>query len=345
MSRKDKTREVTESILRMLLDGDYSPGQMIPAEREMARRSGISRVTVRRAYAELQASGILERRQGHGTRISTAMHGHTGRIQRVALVASEIGPFGVAFMRALETEVAGIDALLIVKTALNWLDQQEEAIIGLASRGIRNIVIWPGGDVRSLEMFERLRIIGTNMVFFDRVRPGKVADFVGLDNGDAVRQLLKHACAEGCKALCFLGHQGSVGDSERERQNSFKRWCSRNGVPNAVFQAKWGGNLSEAFLDVRRYIAERGCRTGLVCVNDPLAMAATTAIGARMPVYGIDGRAEAVAMGVTTIRQPLERMARMVLRLLRKQQTQGIDWQAREVRCRGRLIGKEREIR
>ena len=327
--------------MRMLLGGAYSPGQLIPSEREMALRSGISRVTVRRAYAELQASGILERRQGHGTRISTAMRGHTGRIQRVALVASEIGSFGLAFMRALEAEAAGIDALLIVRIAGGSTDQQEAAVIDLAARGIRNFVIWPGGGGCNLETFERLRILGTNMVFFDRVRPGRVADFVGLDNADAVRQLLKRACSEGCKALCFVGHQGSVGDSERERLDSFKRWCSKHGVRHADFNVAWGENPSETFLDVRRYGAERDCRTGLVCANDHLAMLAVQAIGTRMPVYGIDGRPEAIAMGVTTVRQPLERMARVALRLLRKQQSQGAEWRAREVCCRGRLVGEK----
>jgi GntR family transcriptional regulator len=54
---------VTEAIVEGRLMND----EAIPAERDLARRLGISRVTVRKAFAGLVAEGLLVQRQGSGT--------------------------------------------------------------------------------------------------------------------------------------------------------------------------------------------------------------------------------------------------------------------------------------
>jgi GntR family transcriptional regulator len=54
---------VTEAIAQGRLSND----EAIPAERDLARMLGISRVTVRKAFADLVAEGVLVQRQGSGT--------------------------------------------------------------------------------------------------------------------------------------------------------------------------------------------------------------------------------------------------------------------------------------
>ena len=62
--------QIMEQIGADILRGVYAPGSRIPAEAELERRYGVSRVTVRRALKELTASGLLERKQGKGTFVS-----------------------------------------------------------------------------------------------------------------------------------------------------------------------------------------------------------------------------------------------------------------------------------
>lgn len=47
--------------------GDWLPGMLVPSERELCEQFRVSRITVRRALAELEGSGRLVRRQGLGT--------------------------------------------------------------------------------------------------------------------------------------------------------------------------------------------------------------------------------------------------------------------------------------
>ena len=51
--------------------GKYPVGSRIPPEHELEALYKVSRVTVRRALAELTAEGMLERKQGKGTFVST----------------------------------------------------------------------------------------------------------------------------------------------------------------------------------------------------------------------------------------------------------------------------------
>ena len=51
--------------------GTYPVGSRIPPEHQLEELYSVSRVTVRRALAELTAEGLLERKQGKGTFVST----------------------------------------------------------------------------------------------------------------------------------------------------------------------------------------------------------------------------------------------------------------------------------
>lgn len=49
-----------------LLDGSWSAGMRLPAERELAAMLGVSRASLREAVASLKAQGMLESRRGSG---------------------------------------------------------------------------------------------------------------------------------------------------------------------------------------------------------------------------------------------------------------------------------------
>lgn len=48
-------------------NGDWRPGDLIPSERDLSERYGVSRMTARQAITELANEGLLYRKQGKGT--------------------------------------------------------------------------------------------------------------------------------------------------------------------------------------------------------------------------------------------------------------------------------------
>ena len=64
-------RQIKTLITAGLQAGEWTPGQAIPSETELAARFKVSQGTVRKAIDELAAENLLGRRQGKGTFVAT----------------------------------------------------------------------------------------------------------------------------------------------------------------------------------------------------------------------------------------------------------------------------------
>ena len=61
---------IEASLRERIESGELGAGQRLPAERDMARQLGVSRMTVRQALAALAERGLVERGVGQGTFVS-----------------------------------------------------------------------------------------------------------------------------------------------------------------------------------------------------------------------------------------------------------------------------------
>ncbi|MFP3854096.1 MAG: GntR family transcriptional regulator [Anaerolineales bacterium] len=59
-------QQIQENLLEAIESGELAEGDLLPSEREFAEALGISRMTIRRAFKELEARGWLEGRVGRG---------------------------------------------------------------------------------------------------------------------------------------------------------------------------------------------------------------------------------------------------------------------------------------
>lgn len=59
--------KLQDFLIKIIEEGEYLPGEMIPSERELAQKHGINRMTVKNAVNALVEKGYLYRVQGKGT--------------------------------------------------------------------------------------------------------------------------------------------------------------------------------------------------------------------------------------------------------------------------------------
>lgn len=64
-------QEVKHKLMESLRDGEWKAGEMIPAEKRLCERFGVSVGTLRKAVDELAAENILMRHQGRGTFVTS----------------------------------------------------------------------------------------------------------------------------------------------------------------------------------------------------------------------------------------------------------------------------------
>src|SRR6266567_1445187 len=105
--------ETVERLLEGVKLGVYAPGDRLPPERELTRRLGISRITLREALRELAAAGYVETRRGRfgGTFIlrqpEPMVHDELTRTARV--MGAQLDD-ALTFRRVVETGAAEMAA-------------------------------------------------------------------------------------------------------------------------------------------------------------------------------------------------------------------------------------------
>jgi DNA-binding GntR family transcriptional regulator len=66
MPRELQYLRIAAELRRLVADGQVAHGELLPSEAELADEHGASRVTIRKALAQLKQDGIVDSRQGFG---------------------------------------------------------------------------------------------------------------------------------------------------------------------------------------------------------------------------------------------------------------------------------------
>lgn len=63
-------KQIKSLILQKVIDGDWTPGMVLPSEQQLGVNFGVSQGTIRKALDELTAEKVFVRKQGKGTYVS-----------------------------------------------------------------------------------------------------------------------------------------------------------------------------------------------------------------------------------------------------------------------------------
>lgn len=77
--------QVEDELRKAILSGEYPPHSRLPSEKELCSRFAVSRITIRRAIADLESSGMIYTVHGKGTFV---------RSNRINSDLKKIRPFG-----------------------------------------------------------------------------------------------------------------------------------------------------------------------------------------------------------------------------------------------------------
>jgi DNA-binding LacI/PurR family transcriptional regulator len=243
----------------------------------------------------------------------------------------------VEFVDALERALWKQRMFLVLKTTDQDAERERDAAMALVENGIQDMVVWASGGGCDRDLFARLRILGANLVFFDRMLGGPFADYVGLDNAHAVDTILRTAAGRGAKRMVFLTHAELGADSDRQRQEAFERGAAALHLKPFVVSVPASADPAVTLRELAGDLLSSPEALAVLGVNDELALLVKSQ-WAELDVYGIDGLPSAVQAGITTIRQPMPQMAAAAVAMLAEQQKLGKRWKARERYFSGRIV-------
>lgn len=147
--------------------------------------------------------------------------------------------------------------------------------------------------------------------------------WVDVDGGSGTADATAHLLAGGHRRIGFLGWPAGSGVGDDRRAGWRRTLDTAAGADPATGALSLGveDSVAEGARAARELFA-RGA-SALVCASDSLAIGAVAAwregtpdAGAQVPVIGFDDTPVAAALGLSSIRQPIEQVAERVLALL-----------------------------
>jgi DNA-binding transcriptional regulator YhcF (GntR family) len=101
--------QIAAAVRRAIRDGDISPGDRLPAARDLARSLDVNMHTVLRAYNGLRDEGLIELRRGRGAIVregSTAVAGVHHLVVELATEARRQGMSSTEVVQMLQKELS-----------------------------------------------------------------------------------------------------------------------------------------------------------------------------------------------------------------------------------------------
>ena len=127
---------IVDQILEGIRTGAFAPGTVLPPERSLAERFGVSRGSVREALRLLEYSGILDVRTGSGTYVAEAGVSKAAALRAQAALLGEHSPLDLVIARrAIEPVCAGLAATNRTAADLELLRRLLEEQEDLLERG------------------------------------------------------------------------------------------------------------------------------------------------------------------------------------------------------------------
>lgn len=123
-------RQIADQIAALIDRGEYSAGQRLPPERDLAKQLGVSRPSVREALIALEVEGYVEVRVGSGVYV-------VGKQPVAAKLPAESGPFELIRARSLiEGECAALAAKAATRAQIRAMEEALDEMASACDKGV-----------------------------------------------------------------------------------------------------------------------------------------------------------------------------------------------------------------
>jgi len=340
MNTKSKHGEISRHLETEITSGKYGDGARLPSEVQLVNQFKVSRPTVARAFRDLEAKGLIERRAGSGTYVRNTSP-TSGRPSTRTLGLLVPGLATTEIFQIICGEIASLAR--VQDYALLWggstnpredvdasLSHAEELCRQFIERKISGVFFAPaelesGQEKANRHLAESLREAGIPVVLIDRDMldfPGRSEfDLVGLDNMTSGYMVAEHLIKLGCKRFYFVARPLSAATVDA-RIAGVREALARHRIEPDPGWIRTGDPADMKFV--------RGLTAGkqadaFICANDFTAatlLRSMQSIGIKAPkdfrVVGFDDvkYATLVSPPLTTVHQPCRDIAVIAFRTM-----------------------------
>ena len=201
-------QQLAEQLRELIGRGEYPVGNLLPAERQLQERFGVSRTTVRRALAELVSMGWAESSPKRG--VIAKLGWIKPRSTRVAYI--DHGDYvhrSLFFQLHTQLNSVGLDLVHVDSQDLGTMGALRRAV----DEGFSAAFVWPKVALvdpdELADLQTRLPVISV-----DHSIGGEPSDLVMSDHSQGARLLVSHLLRLGRKRIAITGNFTNLEDAQ-----------------------------------------------------------------------------------------------------------------------------------
>ncbi|MFW6271306.1 MAG: GntR family transcriptional regulator [Bacillota bacterium] len=199
--------QVKKLIYGEIREGNYRPGEIIPAEREFCKKLNVSRNTVRKAISQLVNEGYLYKVQGHGTFVSGDQEKQVDEdLQNkiIGVILADDTEYDSNILKGVEKVASQKNYNVIFASYQNILEKELEIIKKVLRQKVSGLIIMPGSVSAVMQFVSGLKAKDLPFIFVDTRLPDDEIDCVVSSNIKGGYLAAEHLIKLGHKKIAFL---------------------------------------------------------------------------------------------------------------------------------------------
>jgi len=219
-----KYKEIATLLRQQILSGIYPPDSLLPTEQQLCAVHGASRQTIRAALQMLVEEGLIQRRQGSGSRVLRPEDAPPLPQRTIAIITTNITDYifpGV--LREAEAVLSANNCAAMLYATSNQVSQERRILLDLLGSKKIDGVLVEGTKTAlhnpNLDLYRKLQARKIPLVFFHGSYPDlEGAVCVQDDNYQGGRQLVEYLASRGHTRIAGMfknddiqGHQRYAG--------------------------------------------------------------------------------------------------------------------------------------
>lgn len=317
-----KREQVRQYVVEQIAAG-LSPDAQLPTEQALADLLGVSKSTVRKAFEDLVAEGLIYQEQGRGTFVGSTDHPWVNdqRGQQVHMIGY-VGPYEAddRFMTEITLGVEeGLDHdhFLLMNKHIHIPSLSEAEILPRLAERLQGMILLSTMTPEAQAYIRQLHARNYPLVLIDRYLADTPISYVTTDNVEIGKLATEHVVELGHRRIHHLWQdhlppqiEATLLSSVDERIQGYRSAMRLHGLEPIVHHLQAGEQEVDAW--VESLLAENP-PTAIFAMCDSLALQLCEALhrrGIRVPedisVIGVDGNREGALyrQPLTTIAQP-----------------------------------------
>lgn len=226
-----KTELVKEYITGLIEKKELSDDGRIPSENILTEKLGVSRVTVRRALAELYAAGSIRTERGKGS-FAVGYNKSLSDISVAVIISSlEKESRFLDIYSGIQNYLSNKNITTTLLSSDYRVANEKTHINSMIENGCKNLIVMPIALEDNSAFYREHIKNGVNIVFIDQKPSELSCNYVHSDNISGGFEMTEHLISLGHKRIAYIYQEiPEISSSTADRISGYKSALKANGI-------------------------------------------------------------------------------------------------------------------